>query len=100
MVTIQLKIVEEALKHPLAELTRELTHHLFEDDILVRTKADLTLKIKFTRDGDQDLVLLQLRDSDSKNKVGEKVIPYIDHRWINDVVSEAHALLAPISVAS
>lgn len=100
MVNVQLKIVEEGLKHPLAELQRELTHHLFEDDIIVRNNADLTLKIKFTRDGDQDWVLLQLRETESKAKLGEKIIHYIDSHWIKDVVSEAHALLALIAMVS
>jgi hypothetical protein len=98
MVNVQLKIVEEGLKHPLAELTKELTYHLFDDDILVRNKADLTLKIKFTRDVDQDLILIQLRETDSKAKLGEKIIHYIDNSWIKDIVAESHALLATIAV--
>jgi hypothetical protein len=100
MVNIQLKIVEEGLKHPLAELQRQLTHHLFEDDIIVRTKADLTLKIKFTRDHDQDLILLQLRETESKAKLGEKVIHYIEKSWVRDTIAESHALLAPVAVVS
>lgn len=100
MVNVQLKIVEEGLKHPLAELTKQLIHHLFEDDIMVRNNADLTLKIKFTRDADQDLVLLQLRETQSKAKLGEKVIHYIEKTWVKDVVSESHALLAPVAVTS
>lgn len=99
MVNVQLKIVEEGLKHPLAELTKALSHQLFEDDILVRNKADLTLKIKFTRDGDQDLILIQLRETESKAKLGEKVIHYIEQSWIRDIVSESHALLATIAVS-
>lgn len=98
MVNVQLKIVEEGLKHPLAELTRALTHHLFEDDILVRNRADLTLKIKFTRDADQDLILIQLRETDSKAKLSEKVIHYLDHSWIKDIVSEAHAMLVTSAI--
>ncbi|MFN8865296.1 MAG: hypothetical protein ACK500_00285 [Flavobacteriales bacterium] len=98
MVNVQLKIVEESLKHPIDELTGYLTRQLFEDDILVRGDADLTLKIKFLTDNDQDLVLIQLRDSESKAKLAEKVIHYLDHSWIEDISSEAHALIASAPV--
>lgn len=98
MVKVQLKIVEEGLKHPLEELTGFLTRQLFEDDIIVQGDADLTLKIKFLTDSDQDLVLIQLRDSHSKVKLAEKVIHYLDHSWIEDVSSESHALIASAPV--
>lgn len=100
MVHLQLKIVEEGLKHPLNELTHYLTLQLLEDDILVREQADLTLKIKFTRDNDQDLILIQLRDSTTKNKLDEKVIHYLEHTWLEDICSEAHALIVRSAVAA
>jgi len=98
MVNVQLKIVEEGLKHPIEELTGFITQQLFEDDILVKEGADLTLKVKFLTDVDQDLVLIQLRDSSTKQKLGEKVIHYLDHSWKEDISSEAHALLAGATV--
>ncbi|MCC6599238.1 MAG: hypothetical protein IT223_01025 [Crocinitomicaceae bacterium] len=98
MVNVQLKIVEEGLKHPINELTTFITSQLFEDDILVTDGADLTLKIKFTTDSDQDLILLQLRETGSKNKIGEKVIHYLENSWIQDISAEAHALLASMAV--
>ena len=98
MVKVQLKIVEEGLKHPLAELTHILQNQLFEDNIVVKADADLTLKIKFTRDNDQDLVLLQLRETASKNKIGEKIIHYLEHSWLQDISSESHALISNSSV--
>ena len=98
MVNVQLKIVEEGLNHPLGELTRILQNQLFEDDILVRSDADLTLKIKFTRNNDQDLVLLQLRETASKNKIGEKIIHYIENSWLQDVSAESHALISNSTV--
>jgi hypothetical protein len=98
MVHLQLKIVEEGLKHPLKELTHYLTLQLLEDDILVREQADLTLKIKFTRDNDQDLILIQLRDSHTKNKLDEKVFHYVEHTWLEDVCAEAHALIVRTAV--
>jgi hypothetical protein len=99
MVTVQLKIVEEGLKHPLAELTSAIAKNLFEDDIIVKEDAELELKVKFTTEDHQDLILLQLRDTSTKHKINEKVIHYIEHSWIEDVSSEAHALLAPTAVA-
>lgn len=98
MVNVQLKIVEEGLKHPIQELRQSISKQLFEDDIIVTDHAELTLKIKFTMDGDQDLVLLQLRETESKNKLGEKVIHYLEHSWIEDIAAEAHALLVNSSV--
>lgn len=98
MVNIQLKIVEEGLKHPLKELTHFLTLQLLEDDILVREHADIDLKIKFTHDNDQDLILLQLRDAESKQKLGEKVVHYMEHTWLEDISAEAHALIARAAV--
>ncbi len=99
MVTVQLKIVEEGLKHPLNQLRSSIAAALFEDNIIVKDDADLELKIKFTHEDHQDLVLLQLRDSNSKHKINEKVIHYIENSWITDISSEAHALLAPAAVA-
>ncbi len=98
MVTVQLKIVEEGLKHPLNEMKSAIASSLFEDNIIVKDDAVLELKIKFTTEDHQDLVLLQLRDTDSKHKINEKVIHYIESSWIEDVASEAHALLAPTAV--
>jgi hypothetical protein len=100
MVTVQLKIVEEGLKHPLEDLRKFITSQLFEDDILVSEEADLTLKIKFTYDNGQDLILLQLRDTASKAKLGEKVIHYFEDSWIIDTSAEAHALVASLANVS
>jgi hypothetical protein len=100
MVNVQLKIVEEGAKHPISELKRFLTRELFDDDILVRTAAELTLKIKFSREADQDMILLQLRETDSKVKLAEKIIPYLEASWIKDISSESHALIASVAVTS
>ena len=97
MVNVQLKIVEEGIHHSIEILKSEITRQLFEDDILVKDNADLTLKVKFTNDNGQDLVLIQLRESESKNKLAEKVIHYIEESWIQDTVSEAHALVASMA---
>lgn len=98
MVTVQLKIVEEGLKHPLNQLRPAIAAALFEDNIIVKEDADLELKIKFTQEDHQDLVLLKLRDAHSKHKINEKVIHYIENTWITDISSEAHALLARAAV--
>jgi len=97
MVTLQLKIVEEGLKHPLEDLKNSITRQLFEDDILVKDDSELTLKIKFTYDNGQDLILLQLRDTQTKAKLGEKVIHYMEESWIEDTSAEAHALVASLA---
>lgn len=100
MVTVQLKIVEEGLKHPIAELVSAITQNLFEDDILVKDDADLELKVKFLQDNDQDLILIKLRDTRTKHKLGEKVIHYLDNSWIQDTAAEAHALVSSMAVTS
>ncbi len=100
MVTVQLKIVEEGLKHPTNELTKVISKHLFDDDIIVTEDADLELKVKFLQDNDQDLILIALRDTKSKHKLGEKIIHYLDHSWTEDTAAEAHALVASNAVVS
>jgi hypothetical protein len=96
MINVQLKIVEEGLKHPISELKKHLTLELFEDDILVRTTAELTLKIKFYHEFDQDLILIKLRETATQIKISEKVIPYKENSWIQDICAESQALLSPI----
>jgi hypothetical protein len=98
MVTVQLKIVEEGLKHPLNEMKSAIASSLFEDNVIVKDDAEMEIKIKFTTEDHQDLVLLQLRDTATKHKINEKVIHYIEQSWISDVASECHALLAPTAV--
>lgn len=100
MVTVQLKILEEGIKHPIEQLKSSIAEALLSDDIVVAEHSNLELKIKFTKEDNQDLILLQLRDSVSKHKVNEKVIHYIDQSWKEDISSEAHALLAsnPVSL--
>ena len=100
MVTVQLKIVEEGLKHPIAELVSTITKNLFEDDILIKEDADLELKVKFLQDNDQDLILVKLRDTRTKHKLGEKIIHYLEHSWIQDTAAEAHALVSSMAVTS
>jgi hypothetical protein len=100
MVTVQLKVVEEGLKHPIDELTHFLRIQLLEDDILVGEDSNLSLKIKFTREGDQDIILLQVRDSITKTKMVEKIIPYLEHTWLEDISAESHALISRTSVLS
>ncbi len=97
MVEVQIKFVEEGLKHPIDELRNHVTKALFEDDILVKEGADLSIKIKFTVDHDQDLILIQLRETESKNKLGEKVLHYLEDSWIQDIAAEAHALVSAVA---
>lgn len=94
MVTIQLKIVEEGLKHPVELLKHQLQNHLREDGILVTENSDLTLKIKFTHENGHESVLLQLRETVSKNKISEKLIHFREKHWLNDIAMESHALLS------
>ncbi|MDZ4822306.1 MAG: hypothetical protein SH856_02490 [Flavobacteriales bacterium] len=97
MVTVQLKIVEEGLKHPLEDLKQALASQLFEEDVVIKDDAEHTLKIKFTIDNGQDLILLQLRESNTKNKISEKVIHYLEESWVKDIAAEAHALVTNLS---
>jgi hypothetical protein len=99
MVTVQLKILEEGIKHPIEQLKSSIAEALLSDDIVVTEHSSMELKIKFTKEDNQDLILLQLRDSASKHKVSEKVIHYIDQSWKEDISSEAHALLASNTVS-
>jgi hypothetical protein len=100
MVTVHLKIVEDGLKHPIDELTHFLRLQLIEEDILVREDSPLSLKIKFTREGENDIILLQLRESATKTKLNEKVIPYLEHTWLEDISAETYALISRTPVIS
>jgi hypothetical protein len=100
MVTVQLKIVEEGMKHPTTELIQAISKALFDDDIIIKDDADLELKVKFLQDSDQDLILLALRDTRTKHKLSEKIIHYLENSWIEDTASEAHALVVNASVIS
>ncbi|MCB0762945.1 MAG: hypothetical protein KDC12_15575 [Flavobacteriales bacterium] len=93
MVNVQLKLVDEGLSPNSEEISEFVTSNLQEDDIHVTDSADLTLKIKFTVDNDQELVLLQLRETGSKAKLGEKVLHYLPSHALSDIANEAHALV-------
>jgi hypothetical protein len=94
MVNVQLKMIDEGLAPNSVEIADYIASHLAEDNILIDDHADLTLKIKFTVDNDQDLVLIQLRETDSKVKLGEKVLHYLPANALTDIASECHALVA------
>jgi len=99
MVTVKLKIVEEGIKHPLEQLKNAISDALSQDGLVVSENSNLELKIKFTDENNQDIVFLQLRESSTKHKLNEKIIPYIESSWLEDIASEAHALLAPAAVS-
>lgn len=100
MVTVQLKIVEEGIKHPIEQLKISMAEALLADNIAVTENSNLELKVKFTTENNQDLILLQLRDTESKHKLNEKVIHYLEASWLEDVSSEAHALLSATAVST
>lgn len=99
MISVSLKIVDEGLAPNIDDLTEHLTANLNSDDIQLADNSDLTLKIKFTVDNAQEKVLIQLRETLTKVKLGEKVIHYFPNSWIEDTTSEAHALVASLAHA-
>lgn len=94
MVNVQLKMIDEGLAPNSDEIAKYIASNLKEDNILIDDQADLTLKIKFTVDNDQELVLVQLRETDSKVKLGEKVLHYLPASALADIANECHALVA------
>lgn len=100
MINVQLKVLDEGLFPNREKLLVSLRYHLAKDDIYIDDVSALTLKVKFVRDNDQDKVLLQLRETSSKEKIGEKVIHYMASNWLTDVTHEAHALMANLVSAS
>lgn len=94
MVNVQLKMIDEGLAPNSVEIADYIASHLEADNILINDQADLTLKIKFTVDNDQELVLIQLRETESKAKLGEKVLHYLPAHALLDIASECHALVA------
>lgn len=97
MISISLKIVDEGLTPNIDDLTEFLSAQLHADDIRLADNADLTLKIKFTVDNAQEKILIQLRETNTKVKIGEKVIHYFPKTWVEDTTSESHALVASLA---
>ena len=94
MISVQLKMIDEGISADLDELSQYMASQLSEDSISISENADLTLKVKFLTDNAQEKVLIQLRETASKVRLGQKVIHYIEDSWKEDVTSEAHALVA------
>lgn len=94
MVSVRLKMIDDGMASDLDLLTEQLSAHLKADKFQIDDQADLTMKIKFMLDNDQEVILLQLRESKTKVKLGEKVLHFIEAHWMEDIVNEAHALLA------
>lgn len=94
MTHIQLKMVDEGQCPDRDKLMVSLRYHLGQDGIYFDDDAHVQLKIKFISEPEKEQVLLQLRDSSSKEKLGEKVLPFIADRWLADVTNESHALVA------
>lgn len=98
MHTIQIKVVDEVNSLNAAHLIPALSKELHAEGVSIYDHAPLTLKIKSTVDNDHDKVLIQLRESDSKQKLNEKVIPLLRNSYLNDIAKEAHSLLMTSSV--
>jgi hypothetical protein len=99
MVSVQIKFIDEGLSPNTDEIKEFAAAQFAEDNIAVTEDADLTLKIKFTIDNDQELVLIQLRETNTKLKLGEKVIHYLPESCKNDITHESHALVAGLVTA-
>jgi hypothetical protein len=93
MISVQLKMIDEGISPELDELSQYMASKLSQDGIFINSGADLTLKVKFLNDNFQNKILVQLRETESKVKLGEKVLHYFEESWKDDITSEAHALV-------
>lgn len=100
METINFKIVEEGMNHPIEILLKAFADDFSEHDIQVGSPSDFEVKVKFTFENDQDIVLLQLRGGKSKQKLNEKVIFYHAVTWKEDIVAEVRKLLYEAHILS
>lgn len=98
MTHIQLKVRDEGLRPDITALKVALRYHLAQDGIFIDHHAPLTLKVKFFSELEREKVLLVLRDTTTKEKMGEKVLHYMSGRWLQDITNEAHALVANLVV--
>jgi hypothetical protein len=96
MISVQLKTIDEGVSPEIDELSQYMASQLSNDGISITEDADLTLKVKFLNDNSQDKILIQLRESESKVKLGQKVIHYFEESWKEDTTSEAHALVSSL----
>lgn len=96
MISVQLKMIDEGISPELDELSQYMASKLSQDEIFINSGADLTLKVKFLNDNSPDKVLVQLRETASKVKLGQKVIHYFEESWKEDTTSEAHALISSL----
>jgi hypothetical protein len=93
MLTVRLKIVEEGLKHPLHTLRQAIAERLLSNDVVLSEEADVELKIKFMRQDNHDVILIQQRDAASKHKINEKLMRYYAETWIQDVAEHSALLI-------
>lgn len=94
MHTLRLKVINSGVSLDRDDLTSKLAELLSDEGYEFSQNAPLTIKIKFLRDNDHEVVLIQLRETASKMKLREKVIPFISTSWLNDTVMEVNAMVS------
>mmetsp|Transcript_3314 Transcript_3314/g.4845 ORF Transcript_3314/g.4845 Transcript_3314/m.4845 type:complete len:101 (-) Transcript_3314:85-387(-) len=98
MHTIRIKVVDESHILNTSSLIPAVTKELHAEGISIYDNAPLTLKVKSIREDHKEKILLQLRETETKQKLNEKVIPYITGHYLKDVAAEAHALITTSAV--
>lgn len=94
MHSLRLKVINAGVELNPNDLTAKLSELLSDEGYDFSANAPLTIKIKFLKDNDHDVVLIQLRETQSKTKLREKVIPFISTSWLNDTVMEVNAMVS------
>lgn len=93
MHSLCLKMINSGIQIDQDNLSSQLIEMLSDEGFDFSDQAPLTIKIKFLVDNEHELVLIQLRETISKVKLREKVIPFISSTWLNDTVMEVNALV-------
>lgn len=93
MHSLCLKVINAGIQIDADNLSSQLKGILSDEGFEFSENAPLTIKIKFLVDNEHELVLIQLRETVSKVKLREKVIPFLSVSWLNDTVMEVNALV-------
>jgi hypothetical protein len=81
-------------------LRQAIAERLLSNNVVISEDADVELKIKFMRQYNRDVILIQQRDAASKHKINEKLMRYYAETWIQDVAENSALLIGDSEYAA
>ena len=93
MSAIRIKVVDEGFGPKSDIILQALTDQLEAEGWRISQDAPITLKVKFLIDNDHEKVLILLRETGSKVKIEECVLPYLPEHILGDIHTSVAAIL-------